>query len=236
VISVHGLRKSFGPLEVLRGLDLAIEPGRVTAIVGPNAAGKTTLLKSVVGLVIPDAGDVRVDGVSVRDSWAWRRRLGYMPQAARFPENLVVAELLGLVKDLRESPAPFEAELLERFGLAETLDRPLRVLSGGTRQRISAVLALMFDPDLLVLDEPTVGLDPLSSRRFKDRLAAERARGKTVILASHVLSDLEEMADRVVFLVEGQVFFDGTLPEIRSRTDEPTLERAIARLMEQDAR
>jgi Cu-processing system ATP-binding protein len=236
VISVHGLRKSFGPLEVLRGVDLAIEPGRVTAIVGPNAAGKTTLLKSVVGLVIPDAGDVRVDGVSVRDSWAWRRRLGYMPQAARFPENLVVAELLALVKDLRGTPAPFEAELLERFGLAATLDRPLRVLSGGTRQRISAVLALMFDPDLLVLDEPTVGLDPLSSRRFKDRLAAERARGKTVILASHVLSDLEEMADRVVFLVEGQVFFDGTLPEIRSRTGEPTLERAIARLMEQDAR
>jgi len=235
VITVRGLRKSFGALEVLRGIDLAIEPGRVTAIVGPNAAGKTTFLKSVVGLVIPDGGDIQVDGASVLGSWAYRRRLGYMPQAARFPDNLVVAELLGLLKDLRGAPAPHEAELLRLFDLVGTLDRPLRVLSGGTRQRISAALALMFDPDLLVLDEPTVGLDPLSSRRFKDRLAVERARGKTVILASHVMSDLEEMSDRVVFLVDGRVYFDGTIAQIRDRTGEPTLERAIARLMEQDA-
>jgi Cu-processing system ATP-binding protein len=221
---------------VLRGLDLAIEPGRVTAVVGPNAAGKTTFLKSVVGLVIPDGGDIRVDGASVLGSWAYRRRLGYMPQAARFPDNLVVAELLRLVKDLRGAAAPHEAELLRTFDLAGTLDRPLRVLSGGTRQRISAALALMFDPDLLVLDEPTVGLDPLSSRRFKDRLATERTRGKTVMLASHVMSDLEEMSDRVVFLVDGRVYFDGTIAEIRDRTSEPTLERAIARLMERDAR
>jgi Cu-processing system ATP-binding protein len=235
VITVRGLRKSFGALEVLRGIDLAVEPGRVTAIVGPNAAGKTTFLKSVVGLVIPDGGDIQVDGASVLGSWAYRRRLGYMPQAARFPDNLVVAELLGLLKDLRGAPAPHEAELLRLFDLVGTLDRPLRVLSGGTRQRISAALALMFDPDLLVLDEPTVGLDPLSSRRFKDRLAVERARGKTVILASHVMSDLEEMSDRVVFLVDGRVYFDGTIAQIRDRTGEPTLERAIARLMEQDA-
>ena len=235
MITVRGLRKSFGALEVLRGIDLAIEPGRVTAIVGPNAAGKTTFLKSVVGLVIPDGGDIQVDGASVLGSWAYRRRLGYMPQAARFPDNLVVAELLGLLKDLRGAPAPHEAELLRLFDLVGTLDRPLRVLSGGTRQRISAALALMFDPDLLVLDEPTVGLDPLSSRRFKDRLAVERARGKTVILASHVMSDLEEMSDRVVFLVDGRVYFDGTIAQIRDRTGEPTLERAIARLMEQDA-
>jgi Cu-processing system ATP-binding protein len=235
VITVRGLRKSFGALEVLRGIDLAVEPGRVTAIVGPNAAGKTTFLKSVVGLVIPDGGDIQVDGAPVLGSWAYRRRLGYMPQAARFPDNLVVAELLGLLKDLRGAPAPHEAELLRLFDLVGTLDRPLRVLSGGTRQRISAALALMFDPDLLVLDEPTVGLDPLSSRRFKDRLAVERARGKTVILASHVMSDLEEMSDRVVFLVDGRVYFDGTIAQIRDRTGEPTLERAIARLMEQDA-
>jgi Cu-processing system ATP-binding protein len=235
VITVRGLRKSFGALEVLRGIDLTVEPGRVTAIVGPNAAGKTTFLKSVVGLVIPDGGDIQVDGASVLGSWAYRRRLGYMPQAARFPDNLVVAELLGLLKDLRGAPAPHEAELLRLFDLVGTLDRPLRVLSGGTRQRISAALALMFDPDLLVLDEPTVGLDPLSSRRFKDRLAVERSRGKTVILASHVMSDLEEMSDRVVFLVDGRVYFDGTIAQIRDRTGEPTLERAIARLMEQDA-
>ena len=235
MITVRGLRKAFGPLEVLRGVDCAIAPGRITAIVGPNAAGKTTFMKSLVGLVVPDAGDVRVDGVSVLGSSAWRRRLGFMPQAARFPENLTVAELLAFVRGLRGMPAPHEAELLRLFDVHDVLDRPVRVLSGGTRQKISAVLAFMFDPDLLVLDEPTVGLDPLAGRRFKDRLVRERAHGKTVVLASHVMSDLEEVSDRVVYLVEGRVWFDGTLAEIRLRTGEPTLERAIARLMEREA-
>jgi len=236
MITIRGLRKSFGALEALKGIDLTIEPGRVTAIVGPNAAGKTTLMKSLVGLVIPDAGDIRVDGVATRNSWAYRERIGYMPQTARFPENLSLAELLALVKDLRGTPARFEDELLRLFELQGARDRPLRVLSGGTRQRISAVLALMFDSDVLILDEPTVGLDPLSSRRCKDRLAAERKRGKTIILSSHVMSDLEELSERVVFLAEGQVYFDGTLEEIRQRTAEPTLERAIARMMEGEGR
>lgn len=236
MIAIRGLRKSFGTLQALKGIDLTLEPGRVTAIVGPNAAGKTTLMKSMVGLVIPDGGDIRVDGVSTRTSWAYRERIGYMPQTARFPENLSLRELLSLVKDLRGTAAPFEEELLRRFELESALERPLRVLSGGTRQRISAVLALMFDSEILILDEPTVGLDPLSSRRCKDRLAAERKRGKTIVLSSHVMSDLEELSERIVFLSEGQVYFDGSLDEIRQRTAEHTLERAIARMMEGEGR
>ena len=232
MITIRGLRKSFGAVHALKGIDLTIEPGRVTAIVGPNAAGKTTLMKSLVGLVIPDGGDIRIDGVSTRNSWTYRERVGYMPQTARFPDNLSLSELLTLVKDLRGAPARFEEELLRLFELQGAIERPLRVLSGGTRQRISAVLALMFDADILILDEPTVGLDPLSSRRCKDRLAAERKRGKTIMLSSHLMSDLEELSERIVFLVEGQVYFDGTLEEIRARTAERTLERAIARMME----
>lgn len=232
MITIHGLRKSFGTLEALRGIDLALEPARVTAIVGPNAAGKTTLMKSIVGLVIPDAGDIRIDGVSTRATHAYRERIGYMPQTARFPDNLTLRELLALLADLRRAPARLADELLALFDLRGTMDRPLRTLSGGTRQRISAVVALMFDADILILDEPTAGLDPLSSRRCKDRLAAERHRGKTILLSSHVMSDLEELSERVVFLAEGRVFFDGSLEQIRQRTGEPTLERAIARLME----
>ena len=235
MIEIRGLSKSFGALRVLQQLDLTIAHGQVTAIVGPNAAGKTTLMKSLVGLVIPDAGDIRIDGQSVRGTSAYRRGLGYMPQAARFPDNLTLDELLRLIRDLRGAPAPLQAELLSLFDLEATRTRPLRVLSGGTRQKISAVVALMFDAAILILDEPTAGLDPLSSRRCKDRLARERDRGKTIVLASHVMSDLEELCDRVVFLVEGRVVFDGTLGEIRQRTAEPTLERAIATLMERGA-
>ncbi len=236
MIEVQGLTKSFGSLPVLRGIDLTAAAGHVTAIIGPNAAGKTTLMKALVGLVIPDGGDIRVGGVSVRRSWAYRARLGYMPQLPRFPENLTLGELVALIKDLRGAAAPGEDALLRLFDLAALLARPLRVLSGGTRQRISAALAMMFDPELLVLDEPTAGLDPLSSRRFKDLLDAERERGKTIVLASHVMSDLEELSDRIVFLSEGRVFFDGTLAEILGQSGEPTLERAIARMMEGERR
>lgn len=232
MIEIRGLQKSFGGLHVLQGLDLTLAPGQATAIVGPNAAGKTTLMKCLVGLMIPDAGDICIDGTPVKGSWAYRRRLGYMPQTARFPENLTLSELLAFIKDLRGAPAPHERELLRLFELDGAGGRPLRVLSGGTRQKISALLSLMFDAEILILDEPTAGLDPLSSRRCKERLAAERACGKTIVLASHAMSDIEELSDRVVFLVEGRVFFDGTLEQIRTRTGEPTLERAIATLME----
>lgn len=236
MIEIRALEKSFGPLKVLRGITLRITAGQVTAVVGPNAAGKTTLIKCLVGLVNPDAGEIRVDGISIRGASAYRQRVGYMPQLARFPDNLTLREVLDLVKDLRQMPAKNEDGLLRLFDLEEILGRPLRVLSGGTRQKASAVLAMMFDPDILILDEPTVGLDPLSSRRQKDRILDERARGKTVILASHSMGELEELADRVVFLLEGRIYFDGTLPEVRERTGEARLERAIAKMMERDRR
>ncbi|MBI3629643.1 MAG: ABC transporter ATP-binding protein [Candidatus Rokubacteria bacterium] len=236
MIDIRRLEKSFGALRVLQGIDLRIRPGQVTALVGPNAAGKTTLIKCVVGLVVPDAGEIRIDGVPIRGAWAYREKIGYMAQVARFPENLTVAEVLRLVKDLRESPAKNEALLLGLFGLHAFLGRPLRGLSGGTRQKVNLVLAMMCDPEILILDEPTVGLDPLASRRQKDRILEERARGKTVVLASHAMGEIEELSDRVVFLLEGRVYFDGTPAELRARTGEATLERAIARLLERDGR
>ncbi len=236
MIEIRGLLKSFGPLKVLTGIDLSIRPGQVTSLVGPNAAGKTTLIKCVVGLVIPDAGEILIDGESIHGAWAYREKIGYMAQVARFPEHLTLAEVLRLVEDLRASPAKNEDVLLGLFHLRGCLDRPLRVLSGGTRQKVSLVLAMMCDPEILILDEPTVGLDPLASRRLKDRILDERARGKTVILASHAMAEIEELSDRVVFLLEGRIYFDGAPEALRARTGEATLERAIARVMEGDGR
>ena len=235
MIEARGLHKRYGRLDVLRGLDLVVRPGRVTAVVGPNSAGKTTFIKSVLGLVRPDAGSILFDGQPIDADGRYRSRIGYMPQIARFPENLTGAELVTMLGDLRRGgpdPArPRDAELLERFGLAPHLDKPLRALSGGTRQKINAVLAFLFTPDLLVLDEPTSGLDPVSSGAFKDKVRAARDTGRTVIVTSHVLSELEELADDVAFIVEGQVAFTGSAAELATKTGEQRLERAVARLM-----
>jgi Cu-processing system ATP-binding protein len=232
MVEVASVEKRFGKLDILRGVDASFEGGKITAVVGPNASGKTTLMKCILGLVLPDAGEVRVGGESVRQNPKTRARIGYMPQKAQFPENLRPKELFDWVQDLRGEKSPLTQSLIDYFELEPFLGKPLRVLSGGTRQKVSAVLAFLFDPPVLMLDEPTAGLDPLASSRLKDRMFEERARGKTIILTSHVMSELEEFTDEVKFLLEGKIVFQGTLAEVRRRTGEERLERAIARMME----
>jgi Cu-processing system ATP-binding protein len=232
MLEISRLTKSFGRLTVLDGVDLAVRAGRVTAVVGPNGAGKTTLIKSVLGLARPDGGEIRLDGVPVSGD-AYRARIGYMPQIARFPENLSAAELIALLKDLRgaSGATALDEELVERLALAPHLARPLRALSGGTRQKVNAVLAFLFRPALLVLDEPTAGLDPVASAVLKDKILAERAAGRTFVVTSHVLSELAELADDVAFLVDGRVRFAGPVEELLRATRQATLERAVAHLM-----
>jgi Cu-processing system ATP-binding protein len=236
VVEVIQLEKSYGKLPVLRGVDARFEPGKITALVGPNAAGKTTLIKSVLGLVLPDGGEVRVNGKPVAGAWAYRREVGYMPQSPHFPVNLTVSETFALARSVRAvTSRAREEELTEVFGLAPFLASPVRTLSGGTRQKVSAVVALMFDPSVLVLDEPTAGLDPLYSSRLKDHLAELRTKGVTILLTSHYVSEVEALADEVVFLLEGRVKFAGALDELRRVTMQTDLERSVARLMEGQA-
>jgi Cu-processing system ATP-binding protein len=230
MLEIRDLAKRFGATPVLAGVTLAFRPGRVTAVVGPNGAGKTTLIKSILGLVRPDRGEIRLGGVVVAGD-AWRRRVGYMPQIARFPENLTAAELVAMLKDLRGAGADTDEELVERFALAAHMGKPLRALSGGTRQKVNAVLAFLFRPELLVLDEPTSGLDPVASGVLKDKILAERAAGRTVVVTSHVLSELEELADDVAFLVDGRVHFAGSVEELLRATRQHRLERAVAHMM-----
>jgi len=256
MIRVQGLRKSFGRREVLKGVDLRIPRGRITTLVGPNASGKTTLIKTVLGLVRPDGGTVEVGGHVLNGDWRYRERIGYMAQDAPLPDNLTAAELFRMMGDLRrakkdgrrgppreraEDPGPSTREptspdpvLLEAFGLAPELHKPLRTLSGGTRQKVNAVLALLFDPDLLILDEPTAGLDPLASGILKARILRERAAGKTVLITSHILPEVEELAEDVAFLLEGTVRFAGSVPDLLRKTGQERLERAVADLMRTD--
>ena len=230
MIVARGLAKCYGSVAVLRGLNLEIARGRVTAIVGPNGAGKTTFIKALLGLTRPDAGILTFDGVAIGDDAAYRARIGYMPQIAHFPENLTGTELLALLRDLRGAGS-LDERLIDQLGLRDAVDKKLRVLSGGTRQKVNAVAAFLFAPDLYVLDEPTSGLDPVSSGILKQRILAERVAERTIILTSHILSEIDELADDVVFLDEGQVRFAGGVSELKRETGQTTIERAIAALM-----
>lgn len=234
MIRITGLTKRFGSLEVLRGIDANITAGRVTGIVGPNAAGKTTLIKSILGLTRADSGEIKVGGVRVNGDESYRALIGYMPQIARFPSNLTGRELLTMLRDLR-GPGTVDQSLVEAFGIEAELRKKLSTLSGGTRQKINAVAAFLFDPALLILDEPTAGLDPRSSSLLKDRIVADRARGRTFIITSHIMAELEQVADDVIFIADGQVRFSGSIREIMSITRQGNLERAVAELMDRGA-
>ena len=230
MIVARGLTKAYRGTPVLRGLDLAIRRGLVTAIVGPNGAGKTTFIKALLGLTRPDAGMLLFDGMSIGEDERYRARIGFMPQIARYPENLTGTELLALLCDLRGADAPDE-RLIDQLGLRDSMGKQLRVLSGGTRQKVNAAAAFLFAADLYVLDEPTSGLDPVASGILKQRILAERGAGRTIVLTSHILSEIDELADDVVFLHEGQARFAGDVQELKSETGQTNIERAIAVLM-----
>jgi Cu-processing system ATP-binding protein len=235
MIEVRGLRKRFGRLSVLDGIDLRVATNRVTAIVGPNAAGKTTFIKTVLGLIRPDSGAILIDGKDIRDDVAYRSRIGYMPQIARFPENMSANDLFDMLTDLRGSHGKPDRRLIDALGLGPELAKPLKNLSGGTRQKVNAAMAFLFDPDLLIFDEPTAGLDPVASGVLKARIAEDRTNGKTFILTSHIMIELEELADDVVFLHDGHIEFAGPVAEIKSLTSQTNLERAIAAMMQRSA-
>lgn len=231
MIVFDGVTKRYGRREVLRGLDASVPDASVTALVGPNSAGKTTLLKLLLGLARPDAGRIVVAGAPIGADPEYRRAIGYMPQIVRYPAHETGRSLLARLQRLRGERMPPDLTLLEAFRLEDQFDRPLGVLSGGTRQRINAVLALAFRPRLLVLDEPTAGLDPLGARIFKDRLLAERRAGTTVLVTSHVLPELEEIADRVLYLADGRTAWEGEALALQQRTGTASLERAITALL-----
>lgn len=235
MIRIHHLQKKFGKNQVLRDISLELsQPGRISAILGPNGSGKTTLIKSILGMVIPDSGEVLVDGSSIKKKWAYRSQIDYLPQIARFPENLRVSELIRMIKDIHGGEA-HEEVLIRRFGLAPFLDKRLRHLSGGTKQKVNLTLALMYDSPILILDEPTSGLDPVALIQLKEIIREERSRGKLILITTHIMSFVEEMADEIIFLLDGRIHFRGSKNELKHRYAEDTIEKAIAELLRKKA-
>jgi ABC-2 type transport system ATP-binding protein len=222
-IAAVGIRRSFGPVQAVRHIDFEAPAGEVTALIGPNGSGKTTLLLILASLLAPDAGTVTVAGADPADDPAGvRRRVGWMPDTLGVWESLTAREVLtamaafyGMASGERTRRA---AELLRTVRLEELADQPARILSRGQQQRLSLARALIHDPAVLLLDEPASGLDPGSRVELRTLLRALAREGKTVVVSSHVLSELDELADRAVFVSRGESVKSQTLGEAGSQS------------------
>lgn len=231
MVIIENLHKKFGKNQVLSGVDLTINEGGIFAVLGPNGSGKTTLIKSVLGMVIPNKGNITVLGENIKKNSDYRHKIDYLPQIANFPSNLRVKELIKMIKDLRK-PTNEDQRLIDLFKLEPFLDKKLGQLSGGTKQKVNLVLTFMFDSPLIILDEPTTGLDPISLIRLKDLIKAEKAKGKTVLITSHIMSFVEEVSDEIVFILEGKIYFKGSISKLKTKTQQPDFEHAIASILQ----
>lgn len=231
MISIQNINKRFKRLQALDNISAVFNKGQVISLIGPNGSGKTTLIKSILGLVKPDSGTITVDGVAISHEVSYRKNIGYMPQIGRYPDNMKIGQLFNMIRNLRSNENEVDEELYYKYKLDTILDKSMRALSGGTRQKVSAALAFLFNPDVLILDEPTAGLDPLSSEILKEKIIAEKEKGKLILITSHVLTDLEEITTDVMYLQDGTVMFYKPLVELQKQTNEEKLSKIIAYMM-----
>lgn len=230
MITIQNIHKKFGKVKVLKGLDLEINSGGIFAVLGPNGSGKTTLIKSILGMVIPDEGTINIQNKNILKAHLYRNNINYLPQIANFPANLTVTELLQMIKDIRTKNAN-EIDLIKQFDLKPFLKQKLGNLSGGTRQKVNLVLTFMFDSEIIILDEPTTGLDPISLIRLKEIIQQEKSKGKTILITSHIMSFVEEISDEIVFLLDGKIYFKGKITKLKEQTNQSDLEHAIANIL-----
>jgi len=232
MIEVQNLTKKFDRFTALENLNLSFTDGKSIALIGPNGCGKTTLIKSILGLNVIETGDILVDGKSVKDDYLYRREIGYMPQIGRYPENMTIGQTIKMIKDTRKiSETHLDTELLESFELEKMFEKKMGNLSGGTTQKVSAVLAFMFDPKIIILDEPTAGLDPLASEILKDKIIKEKEKGKLILITSHLLSELDDLITQIIYMQEGTVHFHQTIDDLLQSTNEQKISKAIAKIL-----
>jgi len=229
MIEFKDIEKSFGRQAVLSGINLKFDQPGIFAILGPNGSGKTTLIKSLMGMVYPSAGEIWIDG-HLKKGNEYRNSIAYLPQIARFPENLSVSEFLSFIENIRGKGNRKE-ELSAIFGLNDFKDKKLRTLSGGMRQKVNLVSALMYDTHTIILDEPTIGLDPIALINLKNWIRKEKEAGKTILLTTHIMEIVQELADEIVFILEGKVYYRGSQEELLSQTQTENTEQAIAQLL-----
>ncbi|WP_332032155.1 ABC transporter ATP-binding protein [Kaistella sp.] len=234
MIEVKNLTKKFGKFTALDDLNLSFTNTKSIALIGPNGCGKTTLIKSILGLNVIETGDILVDGKSVKDDYLYRKDIGYMPQIGRYPENMSIGQTIRMIKDTRKtSETHLDTELLENFELEKMYDKKMGTLSGGTTQKVSAVLAFMFDPKVIILDEPTAGLDPLASEILKNKIIKEKNRGKLIIITSHLLSELDDIVSEIVFMNEGKIIVQQSVTDLMTERKSEKISESIISILKE---
>ena len=232
MIRIENINKRFKKLVALHEITTAFEKGQVISLIGPNGSGKTTLIKIILGMVKADTGKIFFNNELINGDPSYRSQIGYMPQIGRYPDNMKVGQLFAMLKNIRNVPVDkLDTELIEKFRLQDIFQKSMRTLSGGTRQKVSAALAFLFDPGVLILDEPTAGLDPLSSEILKEKILKEKSKHKLILITSHILSDLDELTTHILYLQEGKLEFFKEIEQLREETGEIKLGKAIARVM-----
>jgi Cu-processing system ATP-binding protein len=232
MIVVQNITKQFGKLKALDDVSVQCNSGECVLLIGPNGSGKTTLIKSILGMVIPNSGTIFFNKKDIATDWTYRAKIGYMPQIGRYPDNMTIGHVLEMMKDIRGNQLDkLDEDLIDAFKLKGLLNKRMRTLSGGTTQKVSAALAFLFNPDVLILDEPTAGLDPIATEILKEKIHLEKQKGKLIMITSHVLSDLDDLVTEVIYMQEGKLGFHRSMQELRKETGEEKLSKAIAHIM-----
>jgi Cu-processing system ATP-binding protein len=232
MIIANNVTKKFGKLTALDNVSVSCNPGECIALIGPNGSGKTTFIKCVLGMVVCDSGFITFNDKNIARDWTYRSHIGYMPQIGRYPDNMTIGQVFTMMKDIRgKGKNSTDDELIHNFGLDSLLDKRMRNLSGGTRQKVSAALAFLFSPDVLILDEPTAGLDPVASEILKEKISSEKEKGKLVMITSHILSELDDLVSQVIYMQDGKLCFHKSIEALKNETGEAKLSKAIANVM-----
>jgi Cu-processing system ATP-binding protein len=233
MIELRNINKSFGKLKVLNGVSTNLEAGECIALIGPNGCGKTTLIKSILGMVIPQQGDIRFQGKSIHNAIAYRSKIGYMPQIGVYPENMNINQVFETIRSLRPESPNIDIDLYHSYELDSMLQKKMHTLSGGTIQKVSAALAFLFHPDVLILDEPTAGLDPVAANVLKEKIIKEREKGKLILITSHLLDELDELITRVIYMQDGRIAFHKSVAEMRLESGEQRISKTLLKVLKQ---
>ncbi len=227
MIRIEGLKKSFGKSEVLKDINLQLKRGQCIGLIGPNACGKTTLIKSILSMVLPNDGTIYFDQKSIAGDETYKNKIGYMPQIGRYPENMSIIQVIDMIKSIRQFDGQTDEELWVAFGLEQAKHKKMRTLSGGTTQKVSATLAFLFSPDVLILDEPTAGLDPLASEILREKIIMERQKGKLILITSHLLNELDDLLTDVIYMQDGKIVFFKNTDELLAMSNHGRISKAI---------